>query len=83
MNNITFTRDNVPYTAAIVPELPALGDRYPDADGTPRTVLEVAPWPPTGQQADPAVYGFSPWRLHLEGRRYACVAIHEKSAEEI
>ena len=83
MKQITFTHGNAPYTAVIVPELPAVGDMFQDADGIPRAVLEVAPWPPDARQESPEVFTCSPWRIHLDGRRYCCVAVREKIAEKM
>ena len=83
MQYITFTREDTPGTmaAAVVDHLPEVGDPMPCGLCPGRTVLEVAPWPPTGEQAAPEIYGYATWKIHLDGLIFAYLAIAEPEAE--
>lgn len=84
MDRITFTREPVGFfVAKIVEELPRIGDEYKLQPFLNHTVLEVAPFLPTGRQDNPEVFNYAYWKVHLSGKQYDYLAIHEEQAEHI
>jgi hypothetical protein len=81
MKRITFTLTGGAQqaSASILPDLPQIGDTL---DGL--AVLEVSPYPLTWtEQKDPEIWNYAIWYLHLEGKRFVYVAVHEEESEKL
>ncbi len=82
MLTIPFTREDCPkktFHALIVDELPEIGDRVNGIG----TVLEVAPFPPSGPQKCQDIYNYAVWALRLEEKRTIYIALHEDELERL